>query len=294
MIFLQPDQKLVKFLRKYARGRTIIDCGAGECALEEAMKEKEVISLDLYPYEDTPALRWDCREFPFKHTHLPVFIRPCHDDFVHDTITKHIRRVDSILYIGLEKNLEIDLHGSYDVVAIENGWTGPEGEKIYQVTETGVHTDDKLYTFMLVHGQYSKLPCWYELKASLSPDRKPKIRLENWSGGFCLLHEEDKVLKTQQANDFNCLDWKGTILDDPTQKGGWLSRHGRFYGCASQLHIRCALFHIKQEPTDLEKKGWVHIYSGGDAGRDWICQKRLSASQRNWLSLNGYKVEEWD
>jgi hypothetical protein len=293
VVFCEITSELAEIIKKYARGRKIIDCGAGECELQSAIGD-QVVSLDILPYDDTPAIPMDARKFPMSEETLPVFIRPCHSEWVHQTIMKNITRVDSFLYIGLPKNLDTDLicdHPKYKVTAIHPEWTGSEGEKIWQIVERDCHTNDTMLTFALVASDYG-LPCWYEVSEC-------GTRLINWSGGWQSI-EGAEIVKRTQANGFRHLDWSGTILDDPSQDAGYLDRGGRFYGCPTRLHISCATYRLRKDATALDDEGWVHIYGpprpGSDTEyeRNWICMKTLSAEQRNWLSGKGYIVRDWD
>jgi len=304
MKFCEITDELVLFLRKYAKGRKIIDMGAGECQLRDAMEPGEVVSVEFFP---KPSLdlegvyAMDARDFPLDYdTMLPVFIRPCHGTWVHDICTSKINDVASFLYIGLSKNLWRDLDQDsdvYKVTAILRPYTGTEGEKAWQIVPRDCHTDDTLYTFRLVRQAYGSTekksaPFWYELSESGK-------WYYNMVGGKTPVGECDEVLGEVQANRLEDLDWHGTALDDPAQDAGYLDRGGRFYGCASRLHIKCAKFVLKKNQQELERLGWVHIYGPpGHAkeswGRDWICMKSLSAEQRNWLSYKGYKLRDWD
>lgn len=304
MQFCKVTSELVTFLRKYAKGRKIIDMGAGECQLRDAMKPGEVISVEIFPREGidmSGVYVMDAELFPLDYdTMLPVFLRPCHGNWVHNICTDKIYKVASFLYIGLQKNLakDLDLDSlDYRVTMIPRPYTGTEGEKIWQIVPRDCHTDDTLYTFLLLKAKYGEqMPCWYE------KDLDHNDHLNNMSGGFTVLNGEDQILQEIQANNFEDLDWKDTILDDPSQDAGYLDRSGRFIGCSAYRHISCAKYRLNKTQDQLEKEGWVHIYgppldSGkqpADGSRTYICMRRLSAEQRNWLSKRGYVIEDWD
>lgn len=71
---------------------------------------------------------------------------------------------------------------------------------------------------------------------------------------------------------------------------GWLSPEGRHYPCNYGEHFTLAL-NLGYDEVCLERNGWVHIMTDClDEG--YLYCRKLTAEQRNWLSLNGYKVEE--
>ena len=73
-------------------------------------------------------------------------------------------------------------------------------------------------------------------------------------------------------------------------KIGWLSREGRFYPCHYGEHSTLASA-LGGTEFGFENKGWVKVMME-DEDLGWYCDARLSAEQRNWLSLNGYYFDE--
>ena len=71
---------------------------------------------------------------PFDDEMMPVFIRPCHSNFVEDTLLFAVHRVKSALYIGFTKNVDDDL-GIFSELAIpvHEEWQGEDGEKIWRI-----------------------------------------------------------------------------------------------------------------------------------------------------------------
>jgi len=99
-------------------------------------------------------------------------------------------------------------------------------------------------------------------------------------------HASDEVLESIEAEHFTLLDWRKTPFYNPEASSGWLSREGRFYGCPNYCHDVLAWCVLGMKVPELEQLGWVRIYS-----ENWyVCQVRLSAEQKNWLSMNGHKV----
>lgn len=113
---------------------------------------------------------------------------------------------------------------------------------------------------------------------------------ENWvevgRSRWKVKHEADEVLESVTAEHLTMLDWRKTPYYAPEASSGWLSREGRFYGCPTYCHDVLAWCVLGVKVPELERLGWVRIYS-----ENWyVCQARLSAEQSNWLSLNGHKV----
>ena len=71
---------------------------------------------------------------------------------------------------------------------------------------------------------------------------------------------------------------------------GWLSPDGRYYPCNWGEHSTLA-YHIGDGEVYLESDGWARIVSDDEDGY-FIRRHFPSAEQRNWLSLNGYIVED--
>lgn len=72
-------------------------------------------------------------------------------------------------------------------------------------------------------------------------------------------------------------------------KIGWLDRTGRHYICEYGEHSAVA-WEFGGELT-LESLGWVRVALSDEDG--WFGnRKMLTAEQRNWLSMNGYYIEE--
>ena len=114
MQFFKPLPSFTEWLPAHAGGRRIVDCGAGMGHLEQAMVTGgygRVVSIDVFarknPVADVALL--DARQFPFGPTDLGVICRPSHDRWIIETIARARSRGAEILYVGLPRNLDIDL-----------------------------------------------------------------------------------------------------------------------------------------------------------------------------------------
>lgn len=92
-----------------------------------------------------------------------------------------------------------------------------------------------------------------------------------------ILWLKEKVFECYQEQD---KDWKI----------GWLSPDGRHYPCSHCEHSKLA-YELGFGEVSLERDGWVKVALESENG--YFCIERmLTAEQRNWLSLNGYELEE--
>ncbi|MBI5809931.1 MAG: hypothetical protein HZB21_01890 [Deltaproteobacteria bacterium] len=99
-------------------------------------------------------------------------------------------------------------------------------------------------------------------------------------------HEADIIKETAKAEHITRLDWTKTPFHNDSLASGWLSRDGRFYGCPQIFHDIFAAIVLGIKVGELEKTGWVRVF---DSNR-FVCENRLSAEQKNWLSGNGYTI----
>lgn len=130
--FFQPDVDFVKWLIKYADGRTIIDCGAGSgylTAMIHHLGYKNCIAIEPH-YTEERNWFWRKRGFQFhvffknseeesiirdipKGKALLLFARPCHSGFVYRTIKNNMPVGTEALYISHKNNTQLDLGDIY-------------------------------------------------------------------------------------------------------------------------------------------------------------------------------------
>ncbi|MBI5969681.1 MAG: hypothetical protein HY884_00795 [Deltaproteobacteria bacterium] len=101
-------------------------------------------------------------------------------------------------------------------------------------------------------------------------------------------HSDDLVTGSALALHLTELDWTRTPFHDNRLKTGWVSRDGRFYGCPEKYHDTLAFCVLGVKVADLETLGWVRVQ---DSNR-FVCEQRLSAEQKNYLTQNGFRVPE--
>lgn len=154
--------------------------------------------------------------------------------------------------------------------------------------------DEDICTFRLLDNEDGGW--WYEY--AVHPFSGNMAYLNFAGAGFDEKGDENVRLEAQ-AERFSDLDWSETALVQPDSDAGWLDRDGRFYGCHDTQHDMCARYVLKKRVGDLEATGWVRVY-GLNKEMEWFVggastkSIRLSAEQRNWLSSNGYLVNDYD
>lgn len=88
---------------------------------------------------------------------------------------------------------------------------------------------------------------------------------------------DDTILETCEASCFEELDFNKASLVDNYLESGWLSPLGDFIGCKPFDHDAVAHFVLKSRGSDLEKFGWVRIYS--IKNKNFYPEDRLSEAQ---------------
>lgn len=78
---------------------------------------------------------------------------------------------------------------------------------------------------------------------------------------------------------------------DKDWKIGWLSPDGRHYPCKCGEHSTLA-YNIGGGEFHLEHEGWVKVAYEDEEDGYFLGMMRPTAEQKNWLSLNGYLVED--
>lgn len=161
VVFFKPNTAFVKWLIEYAGDRIIIDAGCGEqFPLSKQLIEngaKKVVSIDPYldltsymnyrimnmnrfqwgSYHGLPSRIQDMSAL-FNNGHqdvLIVFARPCHGNFVYETIQMKGEGVE-VLYITKPENIEkYDDIGEYMDTAtlLEHKGSSADDEVVYSV-----------------------------------------------------------------------------------------------------------------------------------------------------------------
>ena len=133
MVFFQPTNEFVQWLKEYAGDRVVVEIGCGDGLLIAKMNEAEMkcIGVDLYyPFNIETEIEVpksmnilygfageDCELIKDKRS-LIVIARPCHDGFP-SRVAKNKAEGVEMLYVGLERNIDEDLYGKLTHTKIE-------------------------------------------------------------------------------------------------------------------------------------------------------------------------------
>ena len=138
--FFEPTPEFLTWFTNYANRPFVIECGAGQCEFAKKLISNGIRLLAVEPYPSDELAR-ECYNFLYpttihecgiiKSTPALVFAaRPNHSGWFQDLIDM-VHPDSELLYIGLEKNLVIDVeHG--DPVQIYTG-AGQDGENVWSI-----------------------------------------------------------------------------------------------------------------------------------------------------------------
>lgn len=115
------------------------------------------------------------------------------------------------------------------------------------------------------------------------------VRLYNQFGGYHyhILTNEDSFISVPSWGD---LPWKD-ILIKPNALLGWISPSGEFFGCDYHDHEIVAEYVLNSSERELEKQGWVKIYSCD--GLQWYHENlRPTEEQKRVLREKGFELDE--
>lgn len=136
-IFCKVNDRLCSIVSEIAGDRILIDCGAGR-GLFASMYKGKVFSIDIHQPDEPLSFiqEHNSLHYCFPKGSIPIFIRPCHSRFVHETILSNRYKFDKAIYVSMPGNLDNDLETNglfYDIERYSD-WEGEEGECVYLVT----------------------------------------------------------------------------------------------------------------------------------------------------------------
>jgi hypothetical protein len=135
--FFEPNKAFLAYMKKHHRLSYIYDVGAGQGHVTKALRKaglKKVNAIDLFSREGAvvKVTHANSMDYPYKSGSVVMLCRPCHGTFVESTIARALlRRVSTIIYVGLTKNVKNDLSGYYRKFKKVANNVGEDGENIW-------------------------------------------------------------------------------------------------------------------------------------------------------------------
>lgn len=133
-----------------------------------------------------------------------------------------------------------------------------------------------MFKFSLVKLDETIAPVWLEHENDFWWKRENGQRTRKYDFNI--------ILETQEAEDFEYLDWSKCNLTDNTLESGWLSPEGKFYGCHAFDHDRVARLLLKMKPDAILRLGWVHITDKEES----FSYKARTQQQIDWMYEQGF------
>src|ERR1035438_8800581 len=249
--FFRPRLGFIDWLASYAGQRLIVDCGAGQGYFAKKLLDRglNVLALDLNYRSKTytQVVECDCTSFQFPRNSLPILARPCHGQWVMDTVEQALsdwgsRRCSAVLYISKPENLWRDIEYSQRIQVmrrVDNA--GRDHESVYEISNTIREAKEE---WVLIQPSYWDRPSWVE---DLGDDY-----WHNLAGGRCPKGKNDKVLERKMVASYRDLDWRDAYHVEGSDSG-WLSPTAEFYPCESRAHDTYADLVLHSTPDALDK-----------------------------------------
>ena len=155
--FFNPDEEMINWIGEYANNRLIVDIGAGNFEVLKKLKRAGYHkSMGLEPYVNYTKVHREfieefssvCHIIPHgiheeqgqhllsqlpSETVLFIMCRPCHHPYLIDAAFDFAKKIGvEILYIGIEKNFEMDLYQREHEI-LEHKGTSEANEKVIKM-----------------------------------------------------------------------------------------------------------------------------------------------------------------
>jgi len=139
--FFKPTQAFLDWLVEFVGEEFVIECGAGQCEFTKAMHKLGIKAMAIEPRPSDEVMA-TCYNFVFptsveraenilrEDKSIVIAARPDHSGWF-QKLPDLIHPESMLLYIGLERNLHIDIPDSDIPLLFENA--GQEGENVYKV-----------------------------------------------------------------------------------------------------------------------------------------------------------------
>lgn len=139
IVFFDPNDTFLCWVRDMVEhggygGVVDVGAGCGHLASKLAKMGLRVLAIDNVERESTifPVQNLDATTMSYAPTMLPIMARPCHNEWIEDTVKKVFADgVKQFIYVGLEKNFADDLGELMGFKKTFFEWeAGEEGEKV--------------------------------------------------------------------------------------------------------------------------------------------------------------------
>lgn len=134
--FFEPRKQFLSWMKREFAGRRIYDIGAG-CGhvarqLDGAGLEVEALDLNVRVRAEFPISVANSIDFEYAPGSVALLCRPCHGPFVDETIQQAMKcGVFAFVYVGLQRNVEIDILPYLALFHLEAGSLGRDGEEAW-------------------------------------------------------------------------------------------------------------------------------------------------------------------
>ncbi len=112
-VFFDPTDEFIEFVKQQADGRPIVDVGAGSGYLSSKLVAQgmKVLAIDIWIRDVLlhPVHELDSTIMEFPVPSYPIVARPCHSDWIEQSVDNAMQKLTQFLYVGLERNFEQDL-----------------------------------------------------------------------------------------------------------------------------------------------------------------------------------------
>jgi hypothetical protein len=135
--FFEPKPRFIRWMKRSYPGSLIYDVGAGLGHVAQVLSEQglRALALDLNyreSQENFPVVIADGESYQYQPNSIVMLCRPCHGQFVEEVASQAIRcNVAVVMYVGLDRNIEIDLGIHQDGFKLSLSGAGRDGEGVW-------------------------------------------------------------------------------------------------------------------------------------------------------------------
>lgn len=271
--------------QEWLRWQKFWDIGAGMGHFTEAMVKsgRECIGVDLHTRPSQSALVRieDATQLNYDQDDCLIIARPCHGGFV-ENVLRHAAGQAEVLYIGLERNIDIDLDGWHHELLIEDA--GEDGEAVYRVL-----------------GRWSNMEEWCLLETDFWEKPQWMISEDGWwrnkmGGGFPKDRSGARVLERHLYG--SPYQIRGSIEDICPEGGdhrnGWIAPTGKWYSGEYAMHANILTHVLGITEARAEAVGFVRCYGAHLGGASfWTSHRgRITPQQRTKLRQLGLDTRD--